>query len=351
MEKKKVLFFVQNGVGGAERISVLIGKNMPPEEYDVVFYLTHKLGNSSIADFIPDGFVIKYIPKVHPLILIICFVFIIYKEQPYAVFSSVYNLSNKILLFRKLYPNVKVIIRSDNYLYTFNEKQKQFIKFLYPKADFIIAQTIEMKNEFEQAGMDGNKIKVIQNPIDIQTINVKLTAAKNPYPNDNLKHIVASGRFAKQKGFDLLVKAFAYLSSIHNNIDLFIIGDIEYEKGSVYKEVLEIVKNENIENRVHCLGFQKNPYPFIKYADCFVLSSRWEGLPNVLIESLYLGTPVAAFKCIPVIERIVEEGRTGFCAEKENIESLANAIIKSIELGRVSSSYNSNTINDFVELF
>lgn len=60
---------------------------------------------------------------------------------------------------------------------------------------------------------------------------------------------------------------------------------------------------------VFCVGFKNNPYVYMKHADCFVLSSRNEGLPNVMIEALYLGTPVAAYKCIPVIERIVDEGK------------------------------------------
>ena len=81
------------------------------------------------------------------------------------------------------------------------------------------------------------------------------------------------------------------------------------------------------------------------------MSSRNEGLPNVLIESLYLGTPVAATKCIPVISRIVEDGVNGFVAEPENAESLALAMLNAVCLGRVSSSYQSADENEFAKLF
>ena len=86
-------------------------------------------------------------------------------------------------------------------------------------------------------------------------------------------------------------------------------------------------------------------------ADCYVLSSRNEGLPNVMIEALYLGTPVAAMKCIPVIERIISEGKTGYLAEKENIDSLADAMIKACRLGKVQTTYYANSEMVFRQIF
>lgn len=123
------------------------------------------------------------------------------------------------------------------------------------------------------------------------------------------------------------------------------------EGGKPYDDMLQIAKEKGIADKIHCLGYQNNPYPYIRYADCFVLSSRWEGLPNVLIESLYLGTPAAAFKCIPIIERIINEGETGFCAEKDNVQSLGEGMVKAVKLGRIHSTYKSSSITDFTELF
>ena len=94
-----------------------------------------------------------------------------------------------------------------------------------------------------------------------------------------------------------------------------------------------------------------NPYKFVKNADCFVLSSRNEGLPNVLIEALYLGTPVAATTCIPVIKRIVSEGKNGYLAENENFAQLANAMIMASKLGRITSTYNATSNEAYRKLF
>jgi len=275
----------------------------------------------------------------------------ILRERPDIVFSSVFNLSNKILPFRWLFPKTKVIIRCDNYLYTYTEKQQKMLLMLYPKADTIIAQTEEMRDELLNAGVDRKKVIALHNPIDVATIEQKLKGAINPYPDNDLKHFVASGRFAYQKGFDFLIEAFSLVCKNRDDCDLYIIGDFEYDNRKVYNQVIAKAETRGILDKVHCLGYQSNPYPYIKYADCFVLSSRWEGLPNVLIEALYLGTPAAAFKCIPIIERIINEGHTGFCADKEDVISLSSAMNKAINMGRIQSTYKSSEISDFTKLF
>ena len=348
---REVIFFVQDGVGGAERMSVLIGKNLDPKIYKVTFCLIERDSSSCIADFIPGGMRIIRIPNKNPFILMMNMVSIILKEKPYAVFSSVINLSNKYLPFRWLFPKVRVIIRCDNYLYTYTKKQQNMIARIYPLADVIIAQTKEMKDELINVGISDNKVIALQNPIDKQTIDKKIIGTSSPYPDNGKKHFVAVGRFNRQKGFDMLIDAFIEVIKERKDVDLFIVGDYTLGGGEIYNNLIHRVMDNGIKDLIHCVGYKDNPYVYLKNADCFVLSSRWEGLPNVLIESLYLGTPAAAFKCIPVIERIIAEGVTGFCAEKDDVLSLAEAMKKALNLGSIKSTYTSSSISDFVKLF
>lgn len=349
---KKVLFFCQDGVGGAERMTVLIGKSLDTRIYDVCFCLVGISSNSSIVDFIPNGIHIIRIPNMNRFYLVWKMVSSILKEKPFAVFSSVINISNKILPFRWMFPKVKVIIRCDNYLYTYSDKQQKMIAKLYPMADCIIAQTQEMKDELViQLGINETKVVALNNPIDKQTIDKKVASAISPYQSNKIKHFVAIGRFNRQKGFDLLIDAFIEVCKTRRDVDLYIVGDKTLGGGLIFESLEQKAIESGIADLVHCVGYKDNPYVYLKYADCFVLSSRWEGLPNVLLESLYLGTPVAAFKCIPIIERIVDDGVNGFLAEKENVSSLAIAMLDSLHLGRVISSYKSASVNDFIDLF
>ena len=350
--KQKVFIFVQDGVGGAERISVLIGKNLNPKIYDVYFCLVERKSHSGIADFIPQGMHIKRLSNNSPFHLLWKMFRLISKEKPDVVFSSVFNLSNKLLLLKWIFPQSRFIIRCDNYIYTYNEKQQKILRKSYPKADILIAQTEEMGEELiKQAGVPVEKVKVFHNPIDKALIDQKLIGKTNPYIGKERKNFVAVGRFNQQKGFDLLIDAFIKVHNTRQDIDLHIVGDNTIGGGEIAKAVRKAAELAGVGDLVHFYGYQDNPYPYIKYADCFVLSSRWEGLPNVLIEALYLGTPVAAFKCIPIIERIVDECETGFLAEKENATSLSEAMLKGINLGRVKSTYSGSSIDNFTALF
>lgn len=336
---KKILFLVQNGVGGAERMAIVIAKMFPVTQYEVIFCIIRRGGETAITDFIPEGYRYEYIEDANAFRIMWNLFKLTKRINPDVVFSSAMYLSTKILPFRFLLRGTRFVIRCENYLYTYTPSQVKRIKFSYPQADVIIAQTEEMADELYAINLDKTKIKVVHNPLDIDYINSMLQGSINPYPEDGHKIIVASGRFAYQKGFDLLADAFSRIASDNKDIDLYILGDTEYEEGKVYKQVQDIANESGVYKRVHCIGFKKNPYPYIRYADCFALSSRWEGLPNVLVESLFLGTPVAAFACIPIISRIIEEGKTGYTAKADDVEGLAESIKKTITLGRVETTY------------
>lgn len=350
-DRKKILFFVQDGVGGAERVSVLFGKSLDRREYEVKFYLVETPSETTIKDFIPAEYPAIRVHRAHPLKLMWKIFSIIRHENPHIVYSSVMHLNTKILSFRSFFPATRFVIRCENYLYTFSKKQQTRIRFTYQKADAIIAQTQEMADELtNELHIDKAKVSVLQNPVDTKLIDLKIEEAANPYPQNEKKHYVASGRFAHQKGFDLLVQAFCEVRKKRSDVDLYIIGDKNYRNGEIYGQIKQYLQEQGLEEWVHCVGFQKNPYVYIKYADCFVLSSRWEGLPNVLTEALYLGTPAAAFKCIPVIERIVADKVNGHLAEKENVESLAAAMQNAIDMGRISSTYSPASAAEFVKV-
>lgn len=349
---KKAIFFLQSGVGGAERMTVTIGKNLDKEKYDVIFYLLYTpTVTSSIEDFIPKGFNVKKISRGKGFNLIKELYSVLRLERPDIVFSSMMYLNTKLLFLSPLFKGCQFIVRNNNYLYTLGKVQKLLLRVTYWMADIIIAQTEEMKNELiKNLQLSCKKVVVLHNPVDTVTIDEKSQAA-SPYTSSNTIKYVASGRFFHVKGFDILVKAFKILIQEQPNAELYIIGSTTGNCSEYYQNIEKLIIDLKLQNQVHCLGFQKNPYTYVKNADCFVLSSRNEGLPNVLIEALYLGTPAAAVTCIPIIERIVEQGKTGYLAEPENPSSLANAMLEASKLGRIESTYKPSSIKDFTNLF
>ena len=157
----------------------------------------------------------------------------------------------------------------------------------------------------------GNSIKTttIYNPFDKSLIKelaatpISESFYKNYKSNHNktenidlLQEILQSGKysvhvgsFKYQKAHDVLLKAYAQTKQIY---PLVLVG-----QGKLFNETVELAKSLGLENKVFFLGFQKNPYPFIKNARMMVLSSRFEGFGRVIAESLALGTPVISTDC------------------------------------------------------
>lgn len=349
-EKKKVLIFLQSEVGGAERVSVTIGKKLDPVSFDVSFCAVGPWA-CKISDFIPAEKFYGHLKQANPFRLLVGLYRTIRKESPDIVFSSTMYISTKLLLLQPLFPKTKFVVRSENNFFTFNRKQQLMIRVLYRHAEKIIAQTDEMNDELAKiAKLPSSKIVTIQNPLDFESIGL-YSQEKSPFNDEKKKYFVASGRFDHAKGFDILVKAFSLVLKKIENAELYIVGRNDGPNEEYYLQIKQIIEHLGLKDRVYCIGYQKNPYRFVKHANCFVLSSRNEGLPNVLIEALFMGTPVAAATCIPVIGRIVKHGKTGFLAEPENVKSLANAMVSACSLGRVRCDYPLDTMLQFNKLF
>ena len=147
----------------------------------------------------------------------------------------------------------------------------------------------ELKTDFINSKVNPLSLNMIPSPINLRTV----TERANEYePDFNKKYIVNVGRLVSVKNITLLIDAFYYA---RKNLDLkhhlVIIGD-----GNLRTSLEEQAKKLNIENYIYFTGIIKNPYPWLKKADMFAFTSKNEGLPNVLLESLACHTTIASTK-------------------------------------------------------
>nr|MBQ5604516.1 glycosyltransferase [Bacteroidales bacterium] len=343
----KVIFFTQSALGGAERMSILYAKILS-KEHEVIL---HSFGSLNVLEpFCENKFVLRFHKGNSALDGFLSSVRRIVKsEKPDVIFCSLMPLNWRVAL-ATFGLKTRIIFRSDNYIETQSLLSKIRLAIAYRKAKYIIAQTEEMRiGIIDKLFIKASKVVTIQNPLDKEYIDNKLKE-KSPYPNNVYIKYLAVGRITSEKGFDLLIEAFSNVLKHNPNSELYIVGDTNYNS-VYYKSLLRLIDEKRLRNVVHFVGLTDNPYTYMKYADVFVLSSRIEGLPNVLIEALYCGTPSAAFKCIPVIERIVEEGKTGYLATKENIKELSEAMIRASELKKIQTSYDFETESFIIKLF
>lgn len=351
MAMRKVLFFVQGSIGGAEKITLRISNSLDKSKYSIKYVLfsmsnTNEFPLVSLLNDIDD--IIK-IPRLSTWRYVYTILRIIRKEKPDIVFSSSFFIAAKLLLLRHLFGKVKFIVRCEHNPSKFTERQRRILKFTYRYADTIIAQTEEMNSELRSVLGNKENIVTLTNPVS-PTIKDKANEY-NPYDNISSPVFVAVGRFNPVKGFDLLIKAFRHYIDLYRIGTLYIVGDYSGNNESYFEQVNNLVKKYELSAFVHFPGFKLNPYPFVKNANCFVLSSRSEGLPNVMLESLLLGTPVASFDCVPVINSIICEGVNGYTVNNGDIFALAEAMHLASKLGRVRPTFFTSTIEDFKKLF
>ena len=341
--------FLQGNVGGAEKMTVLFAKMLMKEGHDVKLCILNSIENE-ILNFIPVGTPIAYIKNGGLFSNIRELFFCIKQEKPRLVFSSLMPLNQRLLLLSLFFTSIKFVIRNDNYIYTLPYYKRIILSLIYRLAKCIIAQTEEMKEELSTvAHLPSKKIYILHNPIDTEYID-SMKEQFYPYQDiDGLK-FVAVGRFHKDKGYDILIKAFSIVHEKIPNSKLFILGHINPEN-EFCKQVISEIHNMNLGNDIKCIGFQKNPYPYMSGADCFVLSSRNEGLPNVLLEAQYLGIPSAATSCIPIIKRIVVDDVNGYLAVVNDADSLATAMLNAVRLKSIKSTYQPASINDVLNVF
>lgn len=165
-----------------------------------------------------------------------------------------------------------------------------------------------------------DKVETIYNPINALEI---LPMSKMEQIELKGYSFITLGRLEEQKGHDLLIRAFSQINGDYPETYLYILG-----KGNKEKELNRLIKDLNLTNHVFLLGLKSNPFPYLKAADTMVLSSRYEGFSNVLVESLILNKPIVSTDCLFGPKEVLKGGDFGILVEPENIESLKNGMIK-----------------------
>jgi len=225
--------------------------------------------------------------------------------KPKVVFSTLGYINVTLLIISWLLPRkTKIWIREANLpsISLPNNSKPKLMHYLYrflsPKADKLICTSMRMKNEFiSNFSVSESMIEVLSNPVDVELIR-KSSLPVRYFDNGGVRY-VASGRLIFQKGFDRLLHWFSELDNKKST--LVILGD-----GNSRIDLIQLSNQLNLQDRVKFVGFCDNPWQWYAGADVFLLPSRWEGMPNVALESLACGTPVIATKESGGIKEIVE---------------------------------------------
>lgn len=321
----KILFIARSmRGGGAERFVATLLRHIDRTRFTPSLALVENKG-SFLADLPEDievidlkaGRVRHALPKIVRLVR---------EKSPDLIFSCIGYLTLAVIIVRPLMSGgVKIIGRETN-IPSINILQSPFprlLRFLYrrlyPEINALVCQSEDMRKDLtEFFSFPPGKAVVINNPVDVEEIRKRSENAILVFQQANL-NVLAVGKLKYQKGFDLLIRSMALIRK--SDWHLTVLGE-----GPEENSLKLLAKELNLSSKIDFVGFVFNPYPYMAQADLFVLSSRFEGFPNVALETMACGTPVVAFDCPGGINEIIEDGVNGLIVEPGNIIALADAI-------------------------
>lgn len=321
--------------GGAQRAMLSLANALAKQDFTVDLVLASATG-PYLAEVSPS---VNIIDLRKPKISRSIFGLVKYlrDRKPLAVISAMGHANCALLLARKLSGTKARVVVSEREDPSAKSKYPCYLRSgvvdllnrrLYPSADVVHAVSFgvasAVKKKFE---LPADKVQVVYNPIDrAQILN---RAKAEPTQSFALSKtglvIMAAGRLSKEKDYPCLIRAF---SMVRQKIDahLVILGD-----GKLRHELEQLVIKCGLSADVTLPGFVNNPFPLMKSADLFVLSSAWEGLPNVLIQAMACGTPVVSTDCPSGPSEILEDGKWGRLVPVGDPKSLAEAMVQTLE--------------------
>jgi len=193
------------------------------------------------------------------------------------------------------------------------------VRTAYRRADRVVAISDGVGHALtDRFHLDASHVITIPNAVDLVTVRARAGEAVAHLPDGPF--IVAAGRLTRQKGFDVLIRAFAEKLS-GRRLTLVILGE-----GPERAPLERLVRALGLDGRVQLPGFAANPWSYFARAAAFVCASRWEGFGNVIIEAMACGTPVVATDCDFGPREIVRHGESGLLVPVDDEDALGEAL-------------------------
>ncbi|MEN3334310.1 MAG: hypothetical protein V7641_3675 [Blastocatellia bacterium] len=229
---------------------------------------------------------------------------------------SFLDITNLRVLLATLEANLPVIVteHSDPFHNSIGEGRERLRRRLYPKAKYVTVLTEEAARYF--SATVGDRVRVIPNPV---------LAPGDGFANRKARgarlRLLAMGRLSPEKGFDLLLRAFARIADRQPRWHLEICGE-----GALQPYLTELAGELGLAERVRLPGFTRTPYEAMRQADLFVVSSLCEGFSNVLIEAMACGLAAISFDCPSGPRHIIRDGIDGLLVPPRDVAALATAL-------------------------
>jgi glycosyltransferase involved in cell wall biosynthesis len=291
----RVLFILPTFAGGgAEKVMIDLLNHLPPEHFEPeLLVINAAIGplRSRVRTGIPiHAFTFRKIYLAAPLIA-----WTIWRRRPAVVLSTMADLNFAVLMVRPLFPRLPLLVReaiNPHYFHAAVPHRWQAFcllwRWLYPWATRVLVNSPQAEAELRaMVGTSLPPVIRLNNPVDEAALRAQVTSESS---SSSCLKMVGLGRLSHQKGFDRLIKALAEYP-LQQPWDLKIFG---HGSPAEIKELQIMIDHHHLHDRIHLCGATNTPGAVLATADVLVLPSRAEGMPNVALEALAVGTPVVA---------------------------------------------------------
>ncbi len=324
--------------GGAEQVTVNIANGLADRGYDVELLLSRVEGELQ-TQLTSKVEVVSLPPSMGQVFGIAthipALVHYLRKRQPAALFCHLTHTNVACLVADRIAATDTVVVPTEHLAFgvpkepTLKSRIAQWlVPRIYPSAERIVAVSEGVAESIvERTAVGRETISVLYNPVDVKTVRRR---AREPvdhewFADGTVAVALFVGRIEQQKDLETWLRTFRRVYDRNPNARAVVVGE-----GSRRESVQSSAARMGLADVVSMPGYVNNPYGYMSRADVFLLSSRYEGLPTVLIEALACGCPVVATDCPSGPREILADGTYGRLAPVGDDASLAEAVVETL---------------------
>lgn len=338
-DRPRLAFYIPNlSVGGAEQVTVDIVNGLAARGHDVELVISHATGEllPKVSDQVtvttlgstrlPVAGIAAHVPA---LARYLC------RVEPAAIFPQMTHASVTCLAARRLvdvetavFPTKHCAFGESDEVTLKSEALKRLATVLFPTADRVVGVSRGVADSLvEKMDLDPDRVDVLHNPVETESIRER---ARQPVDHewvedDDVDVVLFVGRLERQKDLETWLRTFARVHEANPHTRGIVAG-----KGSQREALRSLATELGIEDVVSIPGYVQNPYRFMHEAGTFLLTSRYEGLPTVIIEALACGSPVVATDCPSGPREILDDGEYGRLAAVGDVDGLVDAVTETL---------------------
>jgi glycosyltransferase involved in cell wall biosynthesis len=329
-QQLRILLLIPHlGGGGAEQVTALLARGLSREKYELHLGLVTQ-ANADDGD-VPHWVTVHALDAPRVRSGAFRLLKLVRRLKPDLILSGMAHLNFLVILLRPLFPpKTRVLVRQNSTVssdLTFARLPvytRLLYQQLYRHADRIICQSNAMAEDLaRQLEVGEDQIAVLPNPVDLDRIWAAADAPGHwtgPGP-----HLLAIGRLSPEKGFDLLLHALSIVRKSFPQADLAIAG-----AGPEQMALQSVCGELGLEAAVRFAGHVRRPYVLFPGAALFVLSSRYEGLPNALLEAAGGGLPIVALPASKGVVDLLDKMPGAWLAKDVSASALAVSLLEAL---------------------